>query len=106
MALLVLVMIYALKNGRNLKKIIYLTFSCFLFEFKFTETNFAKIRGIPQNYKDLRNTEFLINPRNFRYFGTAYGMYGSEKKVRNSVLTEFRKHPIFKRNVFAVGNKK
>jgi hypothetical protein len=47
-----------------------------------------------QSYRDKiwRNSgEFRKIPRKFR---TAYGIYGSEKKVRNSVLTEFRKHPI------------
>jgi hypothetical protein len=53
----------------------------------------AKFRGFTQNSAALRDTEFRIIPRNFRQFRMAYGIYGSNKNVRNSVLTEFRGHP-------------
>jgi hypothetical protein len=49
---------------------------------------------IPRNSAAFRDTEFRIIPRNFRQFSMAYGIYGSNKNVRNSVLTEFRGHPI------------
>jgi hypothetical protein len=48
---------------------------------------------IPRNSAAFRDTEFRIIPRNFRRFRMAYGIYGSNKNVRNSVLTEFRGHP-------------
>jgi hypothetical protein len=48
---------------------------------------------IPRNSAAFRDTEFRIIPRNFRQFHMAYGIYGSNKNVRNSVLTEFRGHP-------------
>jgi hypothetical protein len=48
---------------------------------------------IPQHSAAFRDTEFRIIPRNFRQFRMAYGIYGSNKNVRNSVLTESRGHP-------------
>jgi hypothetical protein len=51
---------------------------------------------IPRNSAEfgrICDTEFRIIPRNFRQFRMAYGIYGSNKNVRNSVLTEFRGHP-------------
>jgi hypothetical protein len=53
----------------------------------------AKFPGIPRNSAAFRDTEFRIIPRNFWQFRVAYGIYGSNKNVRNSVLTEFRGHP-------------
>jgi hypothetical protein len=53
----------------------------------------SKIHGIPRNSAAFRDTEFRIIPRNFQQFRMAYGIYGSNKNVRNSVLTEFRGHP-------------
>jgi hypothetical protein len=46
---------------------------------------------IPRNSAAFRDTEFRIIPRSFRQFRMAYG---SNENVRNSVLTEFRAHPI------------
>jgi hypothetical protein len=59
----------------------------FLKNSKLMRQNFLKFRGIPRKYMDFRDMKFRIIPRNFYQFRTAYGMYGSEKKVRNSVLT-------------------
>jgi hypothetical protein len=53
----------------------------------------TKHYGIPRNSAAFRDTEFRIIPRNFWQFRIAYGMYGSKKNIRNSVLTEFRGHP-------------
>jgi hypothetical protein len=53
----------------------------------------AKFRGIQRNSAAFRDTEFRIIPRNFRQFRMTYGIYGSKKNVRNSVLTEFRGLP-------------
>jgi hypothetical protein len=53
----------------------------------------------PRNSAAFRYTEFRIIPRNFRQFRMAYGIYGSNKNVRNSVLTEFRGHPTWKRKI-------
>jgi hypothetical protein len=39
---------------------------------------------IPWNSAAFRDTEFRIIPRNFRQFRMAYGIYGSNKNVRNS----------------------
>jgi hypothetical protein len=58
-----------------------------------TKQNSAEFRGILRNLAAFRDTEFRIIPRNFRQFRMAYGIYGSNKNVRNSVLTEFRGHP-------------
>jgi hypothetical protein len=63
---------------------------------KFKNTKKLKFPEIVCNSADLaafRDTEFRIIPRNFWQFRIAYGMYGSKKNIRNSVLTEFRGHP-------------
>jgi hypothetical protein len=54
---------------------------------------------IPRNSAAFRDTEFRIIPRNFGQFRIAYGICGSKKNIRNSVLTKFWKHPTFKRGI-------
>jgi hypothetical protein len=49
-----------------------------------------RLRNTARNQTELRDTEFRILPRNFREFRIAYGMFGSKKKVRNSVNTLIR----------------
>jgi hypothetical protein len=49
---------------------------------------------IDKTFAEFRETvrNSLLFPRNFRYFRTAYGIYGSDQNLRNSMPTEFRKH--------------
>jgi hypothetical protein len=57
------------------------------------QNKLMEFRGIPRNSVAFRDTEFRIIPRNFWQFRIAYGIYGSNKNIRNSVLTEFHGHP-------------
>ncbi len=56
-----------------------------------------KSHGIPRNsaeFYEFRNTEFRVIPRNLGQFRILYGIYGIKKNIRNSVCSEFRKHPM------------
>ncbi len=53
----------------------------------------TEFREIPRKFTELYDTEFGEIPRNFSQFRTEYGIDGSKKNRRNSVSTEFRRHP-------------
>jgi hypothetical protein len=54
-----------------------------LTNFKLQRQNIANFHRIPRHGIPHNSAKFLLIP-----YSTVYGMYGSEKKVRNSVLTE------------------
>jgi hypothetical protein len=54
----------------------------------------TKKNRVQRNSTVLRDTEFHRIPRNFGQFRIAYGICESKKNIWNSVLMEFRKHPI------------
>jgi hypothetical protein len=53
----------------------------------------TEFREIPRNFTELYDMEFSGIPQNFSKFRMEYGIDGSKKNRRNSVSTEFRRHP-------------
>jgi len=85
------IVVFDWRKNFKLRKPLYVSFWRYTeFQHEKKSRNSAKFRGISRNYTSRNSAEFRRNCSQFR---TEYGIDGSKKNRRNSVLAEFRGHP-------------